>query len=452
MSFIRRNVLIFLTLVSISALPLLADRTTFRAGPNLFTVQQDVEIGRYLAGDAESAIAKSRDSFAQGYITALGNQLAVYAPGYDYPYQFFVVNDSSIDTFVLPGGIIYVTSGLVRAAKTEPQLAGLLAHQIAHVALRHGSQKISREYTALVPNAARGRVPVRTAMTRLNVDFHRDSMILAHTVDEERQADLMGAQILYDAGFDPREMPAFFQALATEHRNLSSELFSAHPGFSNRAAGVRRELQNMGGLRADLRGDSPDLRTTQDRLRSDTGVGVGRPGTPASPSSRLVTYRGYDFELQHPENWRVTENADSVSIAPDSGFVSGSLAYGMMFGTFEPESGSYFGQTPLNVPGTSAGRTSLSQATDQLIEQLRQSNPALREVRSDQRRRVDGETAMTIELTNDSPVGDQEVNWLVTVLRPDGLLHYFVGVAPEDDFNRYLPTFERIVGSVRFYD
>jgi hypothetical protein len=79
------------------------------------------------------------------------------------------------------------------------------------------------------------------------------------------------------------------------------------------------------------------------------------------------------------------------------------------------------------------------------MDELRGSNPNMRVVRSNQNRRVDNALAMVTEIVNDSPLGGQETNWVITTLRPNGTLYYFVGVAPQRDFNRYLPAFEQIV-------
>ena len=165
----------------------------------------------------------------------------------------------------------------------------------------------------------------------------------------------------------------------------------------------------------------------------------------------MVLFTGRDVEFRHPDNWVVSEEGNSIFVAPDGGFISGSLAYGMTIATFDPQDTRSFGRNSFSVPGAQAN-TTLVNATDQLLDHLRQSNPNMRVVRDTERRRVDGSQAMVVELTNDSPNGGVETDWLVTVLRPDGLLYYFVGVAPRQEFSRYMPTFEQIINSVRFYD
>jgi predicted Zn-dependent protease len=139
----RSTVLALAVLVAVS-LPLAAQRTALPTGSNSFTTQQDIEMGRALSRDAESTLTLSNDTAARGYVRTLGNELAARAPGYRYPYEFRVFSDSEIRTMALPGGIIYVSSGLVAAMQNEPQLASVLAHQIGHVAARHGTQQVSR--------------------------------------------------------------------------------------------------------------------------------------------------------------------------------------------------------------------------------------------------------------------------------------------------------------------
>jgi len=324
------------------------------------------------------------------------------------------------------------------------------------VVMRHGTQQVSKAYSDENPNLGRSRVSVGNVMTQLDLTFDPDSIVLKYPLETERQADLVATQILFDAGFDPKQMTLAFQRLESQPTNLTADFFRSHPRVANRATRVRREVQNMGGLRANLRGDSPDLHKTQDRLRAVGTASVidsdgSSQGGPDLPSTRMLSYQGRDLSIRYPSNWRVSEQGDVVTVAPSNGLISGELAFGMRIATFEPQS-EYFGQNSLNTRGNSAGRTTLAQATDALLDDLKRSNPNMRIVGSEERGRVDGEASMTVELVNDSPTGGRETDWVVTVLRPDGLLYYFVGVAPQREFARYESTFEQMIGSVRFND
>jgi len=452
----------FIAIIGVLAIPILADRTVFRLAWNLFTTQQDIEMGRSLADDAERSLPLLDQHNPNTYIDALGRQLIAHAPGARYPYQFKIVNDDTVNAWALPGGFIYVTSGMIQAAQNEPQLAGALAHQIGHVVLRHPTAQVSTAYAEQVPNAnaTRGRVSVSDAMNRLNIIFEPNAVPLKFTREQERQAFVVATQILYDANFDPQTMNQFFQRISSDHSNRTSDFFTAHPDLNNRAATVRTETRNIGPLPRNLRGDSPDFHSVKDRLASlDTnswpGISDRNQSTanrPDVPSSRTILFSGRDMEFRYPENWRVSDFGDSITVSPDGGYVSSSLAYGMTIATYEPQNRGYSGRNSFSTQGSRTNTSTLSNATNELIDHLQQSNPNLRVVRNVGRRTVDGTQAMVVELTNDSPLGEIETDWLVIVLRPNGMLRYFVGVAPQGEFNRYQPAFNNIVTSVQFLD
>jgi len=453
----------FIAIIGVLAIPILADRTVLRPAWNLFTTQQDTEMGRSLADDAERSLPLVEQSNSNTYIDALGRQLLARAPGARYPYQFKIVDDNTINAWALPGGFIYVTSGLIQAAQNEPQLAGALAHQIAHVVLRHPTAQVSTAYAEQVPNASatRARVSVSDAMNRLNISFEPNAVPLKFTREQERQAFVMATQIMFDANFDPQTMNQFFQRISSDRSNRTSDFFTAHPDLNNRAATVRTETRNIGPLPRNLRGDSPDFHSVKDRLASLATNSW--PGTydrnrstanrPDVPSTRTILFSGRDMEFRYPENWRVSDGGDSITVAPDAGYVSSSLAYGMTIATYEPQNSGFFGRNSFSTPqGSRTNTSTLSNATNELIDHLQQSNPNLRVVRNVGRRTVDGTQAMVVELTNDSPLGGIETDWLVTVLRPNGMLRYFVGVAPQGEFSRYQSAFNNIVTSVQFLD
>jgi beta-barrel assembly-enhancing protease len=452
-----KNVGLFFAIASMLVIPALADRTVVRPGWNLFSTQQDIELGRILADDAERTLQLVTDHKANTYIDALGKQLSAHAPQARYSYQFKIVNDGALNAWALPGGLIYVTTGLIEAAQNEPQLAGAIAHEIAHVALRHGTSAVSQAYADQVANATRGRVAVNEAVSRLDIRFDQNAIPLKYSREEERQANVVATQIMYDTGFDAQQMTQFFQTVTKDRSNRTADFVDAHPLLTNQASIVRTEWRNIGPGPRTPRGDSGDFHSVKDRLlASNTNTnwplsGHDRSGgnTPSLPSTRMVLYTGRDVEFRHPENWRVSEDGDSISVAPDAGLVSGSLAYGMTIATFEPQNSRF-----RNSFSTPQGRNdiTLSSATDQLIDHMRQANPNMRVERNSERRRVDGAQAMVVELSNDSPLGGVETDWLVTVLRPNGMLRYFVGVAPQRDFSRYQATFDQIVSSVQFLD
>jgi predicted Zn-dependent protease len=248
--FIRcARILTALTALSF-ALPMLAERTKLKLDFNIFTVAQDVELGRKVSKELEAQIEILSNKTAASYLDGLGRRLASHAPDSgQYRFQFKMVNDKSINALGLPGGFLYVHRGTIEAAANEAQLASVIAHEIAHIVLRHGTHQISKAYALQVPASALGgigRTSVTAVLAKVDGGFAASSMVLRNSLEAENQADLMGAQIIYDAGFDPAASVHFFERLAEETKRKVPSL-NGHPDSSNRIESVRREIEKLGG-------------------------------------------------------------------------------------------------------------------------------------------------------------------------------------------------------------
>ena len=428
-------------------------RTKLKPGWNLFSPKQDIDMGRESAKQAEMQLPILNDRQASIYIDTLGKRLASHAPGEKYPYQFKIVNDTAINAFALPGGFIYVNRGAIDAADSENQIAGVIAHEIGHVVLRHGTNQVSKAYLAQAPLAILGGVlgsnSIGSVLGQLGVGFGLNSLFLKYSRDAETQADLMGTQILHDNGYDPKGMVEFFEKIQAESKGgRATQFFSDHPNPENRISNVQREIERLGGLPANARRDSPEFHAVKNLLtglpapaksgaRGTPRSSDTRNGKPGPPSGKLATFSGNGLQFRYPDNWRQYGQGSAMTFAPDSGIVNGALAYGMMIAEFEPD---YHGQ----------GQISLDEATDQLVSNLQRSNANMRVTRSHERTRVGGQPALITEATNQSPAGGRETDWIVTTMRPDGTMYYVVGVAPQNEFGTYLRAFEDVVDSLRF--
>jgi hypothetical protein len=164
-------------------------------------------------------------------------------------------------------------------------------------------------------------------------------------------------------------------------------------------------------------------------------------GPPAAPSGNLVAYQASSYTLKYPDNWRKYGDGDNVSFAPDGGIVQanttqGALAYGMTISVT---------QTQVDANASDA----LDTATQQFITGLQKLNPNMRVTRQSQGVHLNGQPGLSTYFSNDSPVGRQETDWVVTVLRPGGLLS-FVCVAPREAYSNYEKTFASTLDTVRF--
>jgi predicted Zn-dependent protease len=243
------------------------------AAINLFSTEQDVRMGQQAAVQAERQLPMLRDGTVHNYVNAVVRRLAAGAPGPRFPYQAKVVNAADINAFALPGGYIYVHRGLIDAARNESELAAVIAHEMAHVAERHGTEQVTKAYGAqagvsLLAQVLGGRDKRLGIGEQLIGSLGVNALFMKFSRDAENEADRVGLQMLARAGYDPMAMASFFELLqAQQRRNPSSveQFFSSHPSPANRAAKVRAEAQGLGRGRGTRVGNLQAVQARLDR-------------------------------------------------------------------------------------------------------------------------------------------------------------------------------------------
>jgi len=432
-----------------------AQRTPLKPGWNKFSPQDDVNLGKRAAADAEKQLPSCNAPRVDAYLTQLGTRLAQKLPtgGVQYPFEFHCVNDKAINAFALPGGYVFVNRGAIEAADNEGQLAGVMAHELSHVALRHGTNQATKAMVAETGLGIFGAVFGDSAggalLTTLG-SFTAGGVLLRYSRTAESQADVMGTQVLYDAGYDPRALAQFFEKLDAETKGKNPpEFFSDHPNPEHRVERVDEEVDKLGGPPANARRDSAEFESIKREVLALPVVKKPVPGAagavsaPAPPSRNFAEYRASSYTLKYPDNWKKYPDSDGsgVSFAPESGVLDdgsghSALAYGLIIGVSQAK-------------GDPNDSGALHSATDQVIQDLQKSNPSMKITRQGERLRLNGQPGLSAYLSNVSPAGGQETDWVVTVLRPEGLL-YFVCVAPQSSYDKYDKTFSSILDSVRF--
>ena len=239
------------------------ERTVLKPGWNLFTPEQDIQIGRRASATVGRQVLLLNDPRVDNYLDALGKKLASYAPGYKFPYQYRCVNDENVNAFALPGGFIYIDRGVIEAADDEAQLAGVMAHETSHVALRHGTNQVSKAEAWRIPLGLLGAAGgLGGLMAQLGGGFTLNSIVLKYSRDDETQADVLGTQILYDAGYDPRALAQFFEKIEAESKGKEpAQFFSDHPNPGNRIGRIDEEVDKLGGPEPNYQSDSDDFRS-----------------------------------------------------------------------------------------------------------------------------------------------------------------------------------------------
>ena len=215
----------------------------------LISVQDEIRLGREAQVEVRKQVPRLADKLITDYVSSVGRQLAARATGPKYPYSFTVANYRELNAFALPGGPVWIHRGILHAAANESQLAGVLAHEVAHVALRHAADQISKQLIARgllgLLGAVLGNDSGGAKTARLGAEILAGGYMLKFSRDDEREADRVGMQFMRAAGWDPRGMVEFMETLSREQGRAPSsvEVFlSSHPAPGERAAALRDEL------------------------------------------------------------------------------------------------------------------------------------------------------------------------------------------------------------------
>jgi len=432
-----------------------AQRTLLKQGWNKFSPQDDINLGKRAATDAEKLLPPCNAPKVDAYLTQLGTRLAQKLPtgGVQYPFEFHCVNDKAINAFALPGGYVFVNRGAIEAADNEAQLAGVIAHELSHVALRHGTNQATKAMLAEtglgIFGAVFGDTTGGALLTQLG-SFTAGGVLLRYSRTAESQADVMGTQVLYDAGYDPRALAQFFEKLEAETKGKNPpEFFSDHPNPEHRVGRVDEEVEKLGGVPANAKRDSAEFEAIKREVlalpvvKKPVAGASGAVAAPAPPSRSFSEYQASSYALKYPDNWKKypDSNGGGVSFAPEGGVLDdgsghSTLVYGLIVGLVQAK-------------GDANDGKALNSATSQVIQDLQKSNPSMKITRQGERLRLNGQPGISTYLSNVSPAGGQETDWLVTVLRPEGLV-YFVCLAPQSAYDNYDKTFSSILDTVRF--
>lgn len=471
----RRAVIISTVLLLLFAPGALADRTKLKPGINSFTTQQDIELGQQSAKEVERTMPLCNDPNVDAYLTKIGKRLIEHlnTGGVEYPWEFHCVNDKAVNAFALPGGFVFVNRGAIEAADNEAQLAAVMAHELSHVALRHGTNQVTKaRYAQLgtgVLSVAGGILGGAAGAAASGVgQFAAGSLLLRYSRGAETQADVMGTQVLYDSGYDPRAMAAFFENLnASEAAGKAPpEFFSDHPNPDHRIERVDEEIKKLGGAPEGAQKDSMEFEAIKREVMALPLPPKAKPGAnpnvkgpaPAAggssapppagtlkvdpPSPNATALRFGKASLAYPDNWKNFSKKNDLALVPvggvvDTGNGQAAVACGLLASVAHIQ-----GKTP-------ARGDPLAAYNQKVIEALQQSNEGMQIKEQPKEIIVGGQRALSTFLRNESPIGGFETDWLVTVIRPDGL-YYFIFVAPDGHYGEFKESFQSILESVQF--
>jgi hypothetical protein len=427
------------------------------------------------------------------YIRRLGQKLVSTIPAeYSWPFDFHVVAQKEINAFALPGGPMFVNVGTITAAADEAQLAGVMAHEMSHVYMQHSAKQAAKAQTtgllAGLAGAVLGATVGGTAqeLGQAGIQMGAQGLMLKYSRTDESQADAVGAVILYKAGYNPQALADFFKTLESQG-GAPPQILSDHPNPGNREEAIQKEIRNWPPKK--YAGDSTEFQATRKHAMgvkaytgeeiaagakagqwtafnkkngatfNPTGAAVSNTSSPSSaapptppsptvplesvlPSQRMVATDLGPVKLQRPENWDVMmpkQQRQSVTIAPKAGIAGNDIGYGVI----------------LNGISSSNGQPSnIDDMTRRLMQEMEQNN-ALQAGGDPQPITVAGVQGRSVTMHSVSPFSingkpEKERDWLVTIPQSDGSVVFMVFVAPQSNYDRFQPTFEAMLKSVRF--
>jgi len=460
----KRRFIAWITLFTFFVMPLsLVAQTQIKYHSNRYSPEDDVKAGRQAAQEAEQQFPLLRDETVSGYVERVGQRLASAIPSeFQHPefrYYFKVVNASDINAFALPGGPMYVNRGMIEAANNEGEMAGVMCHELSHVALRHGTAQATKaqKYSILSGIAGiagtilGGQGVGQLAQLPFGVYF------LKFSREYETEADVLGARICANAGYDPRDLANMFKTIERQGGGGGGFL-SDHPSPKDRYARINQEAQYLR-VNNPIR-DTRDFARVQERLRgyprAQTMAEIARSGqrnpvgdstgnypsnVPAgrveNPSNQYQSYGilNGNVTVSVPNNWRQLGESSSVWFVPEGGY------------------GQYNGQAVfthgVNFGIAQTSNSNLQRATDEFVNSLAQGNNNLRANSGYRRTTLDGRTALWANLSNrNEATGRPENIRLITTQLRNGQLFYMVAVSPSNE-QGFENAFQNVMRSVR---
>ena len=416
---------------------------------NFFSLKLDVEIGSESVKEADQSLSFVRDAALESYFRTIGQRLVQDHSLPVLRYKFRIVNSKELNSLGFPGGTVYVYRGLAQIASSDDELAAILAHEIGHVASRHGTEQLTRQLIVQAPIAIAAGLTATEAwkeqLSKFGIALGIDAPFLRYSRDQELEASLMAVRLMAAAHFDPN---AFRTLLEKVNETTTGEAPRApafvfnHPQSETIAPEIAEEIDRVAtpARHARASADFHGFQTTLQRLAYPAAKAAAIDPPPDS-TSKVFTHPQDFYRLGYPDGWVVTKTGtNGAIIAPPDGVQSSrngdDVTLGVMFDLFD-----------IAVPDRSL---TLEQATNRLIVYLRQRNQSLRIVPGAQTQLLvsDEPGVRTVMIGKDDSSTSSEVVWVVTRVYYQSLF-YMVFVAPEDEFAMYQPVFEQMIRSVR---
>lgn len=258
---------------------------------NFYSLEREMALGQQLAAEVDRQLRLVDDPIVTEYINRVGQNIVLHSDA-KVPFTIKVVVSEEINAFALPGGYFYVNTGLMLAADNEAELAGVMAHEIAHVAARHAVENVSKSQLlqfASIPLIFAGGVG--GALGQLGASLGLPLAFFKFSRGAEKEADILGAQYAWASGYDPNSMLTFFEKLQAKQKkepDAFSKLFLTHPPTADRIE-VVKDLVARFPERNEYIVNTSEFTRVKERLARWQGAARklgtdGKPGEPGPPT------------------------------------------------------------------------------------------------------------------------------------------------------------------------
>ena len=263
-------------------------------GVNFYSLEREIALGKQLAQEVERSAKLVDDPMINDYVNRVGQNLVRNSDA-RVPFTIKVIDSDEINAFALPGGFFYVYSGLILRADEESELAGVMAHEIAHVAARHGTRNATKaQITQLAMIPAMIFIPYSWAGYAIyeGLQFAIPLQFLKFSRDVEREADYLGLQYMYKAGYDPNSYVTFFEKIQAEERRRPGSIpkvFADHPPTAERIHNIQTEIARILPVRSEYIVTTSEFDVVKARLRVIQNRGKLKDNDPNKPTLRKRT-------------------------------------------------------------------------------------------------------------------------------------------------------------------
>jgi predicted Zn-dependent protease len=287
-------------------------------GINFYSIEREIALGKSMAQEVEKSSKLIDDPVVTEYVNRVGQNLVRNSDA-RVPFTIKVIDSDEVNAFALPGGFFYVNSGLILAAQEESELAGVMAHEISHVTARHGTKNATKgELVQLAAIPAAIFIPYSLAGYAMyqGLNLAIPLTFLKFSRDAEKEADYLGVQYMYKAGYDPNSYVTFFERVQAEEKRRPGtipKVFATHPPTPDRIENTQKEIAQILPSRPEYIVTTSEFDQVKARLRNIMFSKKAVEG-PGKPSLRTKTEQAEKQKKQPPTNYPNAQDDDRPTL------------------------------------------------------------------------------------------------------------------------------------------